>query len=102
MGDAGKDDLSTAILKQKMKPNRLIVEEAIQDDNSVVTLSQSKMDELQLFRGDTILIKGKKRKETVCIVLSEDTCANEKIRMGRVIRNNLRVRLSDVVSIQVM
>ncbi|XP_075245057.1 transitional endoplasmic reticulum ATPase-like [Convolutriloba macropyga] len=100
MGDAGKDDLSTAILKQKMKPNRLIVEEAIQDDNSVVTLSQSKMDELQLFRGDTILIKGKKRKETVCIVLSEDTCANEKIRMGRVIRNNLRVRLSDVVSIQ--
>jgi len=102
MGEAGKDDLSTAILKQKMKPNRLIVEEAIQDDNSVVTLSQAKMDELQLFRGDTILIKGKKRKETVCIVLSEDTCANEKIRMGRVIRNNLRVRLSDVVSIQAL
>ena len=55
------------------------------------------MDELQLFRGDTILIKGKKRKETVCIVLSEDTCPNEKIRIGRVMRNNLRVRLSDVV-----
>ena len=102
MGDAKGDDLATAILKQKMKPNRLIVEEAIQDDNSVVTLSQAKMDELQLFRGDTILIKGKKRKETVCIVLSEDTCANEKIRMGRVIRNNLRVRLSDVVSIQAL
>ena len=55
------------------------------------------MDELQLFRGDTILIKGKKRKETVCIVLSEETCPNEKIRMGRAIRNNLRIRLSDVV-----
>jgi len=102
MGDSNKNDLSTAILQQKMKPNRLIVEEAIQDDNSVVTLSQAKMDELQLFRGDTILIKGKKRKETVCIVLSEDTCPNEKIRMGRVIRNNLRVRLSDVVSIQAL
>jgi transitional endoplasmic reticulum ATPase len=102
MAVAGKDDLSTAILKQKMKPNRLIVEEAIQDDNSVVTLSQAKMDELQLFRGDTILIKGKKRRETVCIVLSEETCPNEKIRMGRVIRNNLRVRLSDVVSLQAL
>ena len=27
------------------------------------------MDELQLFRGDTVLLKGKKRKEGVCIVL---------------------------------
>ena len=35
------------------------------DDNSVVALSQEKMDELQLFRGDTVLLKGKRRKETV-------------------------------------
>ena len=37
------------------------------DDNSVVALSQEKMDELQLFRGDTVLLKGKRRKETVCV-----------------------------------
>ena len=35
------------------------------DDNSVVALSQEKMDELQLFRGDTVLLKGKRRRETV-------------------------------------
>lgn len=58
------------------------------------------MDELQLFRGDTVLLKGKKRRETVCIVLSHESCANEKIRMNRCIRNNLRVRLGDIVSIQ--
>lgn len=57
------------------------------------------MDELQLFKGDTVLLKGKKRKETVCIVLSDDTVSNEKIRMNRVVRNNLRVRLGDVVSV---
>lgn len=94
------DDLSTAILKRKDRPNRLIVDDATNDDNSIVCLSQAKMDELQLFRGDTVLLKGKRRKETVCIVLSDDACANEKIRMNRVVRNNLRVRLSDVVSIQ--
>ncbi|XP_013785535.1 transitional endoplasmic reticulum ATPase TER94-like [Limulus polyphemus] len=94
------DDLSTAILKTKQKPNRLLVEEAVNDDNSVVALSQAKMDELQLFRGDTVLLKGKKRRDTVCIVLSDDTCANEKIRMNRCIRNNLRVRLGDIVSVQ--
>lgn len=94
------DDLATAILKRKDRPNRLLVEEASNDDNSVVALSQAKMDELQLFRGDTVLLKGKRRKETVCIVLSDETCPDEKIRMNRVVRNNLRIRLADVVSIQ--
>jgi len=101
MADSKKsDDLATAILKKKERPNRLLVDEAASDDNSVVALSQTKMDELQLFRGDTVLLKGKKRKETVCIVLADDTVANDKVRMNRVVRNNLRVRLGDVVSIQ--
>lgn len=55
------------------------------------------MDELQLFRGDTVLLKGKRRRETVCIVLSDDTCSDDKIRINRCVRNNLRVRLGDVV-----
>ena len=62
-----RDDLATAILRTKSRPNRLLVEEAVNDDNSVVALSQEKMDELQLFRGDTVLLKGKRRKETVCV-----------------------------------
>ena len=32
--------------KQKRSPNRLVVEEAINDDNSVISLSQAKMEEL--------------------------------------------------------
>ena len=76
------------------------MEDAVNDDNSVVALSMAKMDELQLFRGDTVLLKGKKRKESVCIVLSDDTVGDEKIRMNRVVRNNLRVRLGDVVAVQ--
>ena len=58
---------------------------------------QKKMDELQLFRGDTVLLKGKRRKETVCIVLSDDTVTDDKIRINRCVRSNLRVRLGDVV-----
>merc|ERR1711944_121166 len=93
------DDVATAILKKKDRPNRLIVDEAANDDNSVVAPSQAKMDELQLFRGDTVLLKGKKRKESVCIVLSDDTVTDDKIRMNRVVRNNLRIRLGDIVAI---
>lgn len=42
------DDLSTAILRRKDRPNRLLVEEAVNDDNSVVALSQVS---LKLFIG---------------------------------------------------
>ncbi|CAM4834335.1 unnamed protein product, partial [Rotaria magnacalcarata] len=94
------DKLATAILDKKKRPNRLVIEDSLNDDNSVVALSQQKMDELQLFRGDTVTLKGKRRRETICIVLADDACPNDHIRMNRVVRNNLRVRSGDIVSIQ--
>ena len=60
------------------------------------------MDELKIFKGDTVLMKGKKRKDTICIALSvEDTddLDDGKIRMNKVVRNKLRVRFGDVVSV---
>merc|ERR1712147_470076 len=45
------------------------------------------------------MIKGKKRKDTVAIVMSDDTLSNEKIRVPRVMRSNIRVRLGDVVAL---
>ena len=44
-------------------------------------------------------MQGKKRKDTICIVLSDDSVEENKIRMNKVVRHNLRVRLGDVVSI---
>lgn len=43
--------------------------------------------------------QGKKRKDTVCIVLVDELCEEPKIRMNKVVRANLRVRLGDVVSV---
>jgi transitional endoplasmic reticulum ATPase len=57
-----KHFVPSGIMDKKKAPNRLIVDEAQNDDNSVVTLSAAKMEELQLFRGDTVLLKGKKGK----------------------------------------
>ncbi|CAH2041682.1 unnamed protein product [Thlaspi arvense] len=114
-----KKDFSTAILERKKSPNRLIVDEAVNDDNSVVAMHPDTMEKLQLFRGDTILIKVnfsiffrdvvedvllslkccKKRKDTVCIALADEECEEPKIRMNKVVRSNLRVRLGDIVSV---
>uniref|UniRef100_A0A8D3BPG6 Transitional endoplasmic reticulum ATPase n=1 Tax=Scophthalmus maximus TaxID=52904 RepID=A0A8D3BPG6_SCOMX len=57
------------------------------------------MEELQLFRGDTVVLRGRKQRQTVCIALTDDTCGDKRIRMNRVTRSNLRVRLGDVISI---
>ena len=59
-------DFSTAILERKKAPNRLIVDEAINDDNSVVALNPATMEKLQLFRGDTVLLKVR-RPATPCL-----------------------------------
>ncbi|DBA05161.1 TPA: hypothetical protein N0F65_005011 [Lagenidium giganteum] len=86
-------------MDRKRAPNRLIVDEATNDDNSVIALSMNKMEELQLFRGDTVLIKGKKGRDTVCVVLQDDTVEDSNVRMNKVVRKNLRIRLGDVVTI---
>lgn len=96
---AAENDLSTAILKQKKKENQLIVDDATTDDNSVVTMSPNTLEKLQLFRGDTVLVKGKKRHDTVLIVLADEELADGVARVNRVVRGNLRVRLGDIVTI---
>jgi len=94
-----KKDFSEAILKRKASPNRLLVDDATNDDNSVISMNTATMEKLQLFRGDTVLVKGKKRKDTVLIVLADDTCDEAKVRVNKVVRSNLRVRLGDVVTV---
>ena len=57
------------------------------------------MDTLQLFRGDTVLVKGKKRKDTVLIVLADDDLDDGSARINRVVRHNLRVKHGDIITV---
>lgn len=75
------------------------VTDAVNDDNSIIALSNNTMETLQLFRGDTVLVKGKKRKDTVLIVLADDDLDDGSARMNRVVRHNLRVKHGDVVTV---
>lgn len=94
-----KKDFSEAILKKKNSPNRLIVDDAINDDNSVLSMNTETMEKLQLFRGDTVIVKGKKRKDTILIVLPDETCEESKVRVNKVVRQNLRIHLGDIVTV---
>lgn len=58
-----------------------------------------RQSDLNITNSSPSTLQGKKRKDTVCIVLADDTCEEPKIRLNRVVRKNLRVRLGDIVSI---
>lgn len=95
-----KKDFATAILERKKAPNRLIADEAASDDNSTVSMSPAKLKELQIYKGEPVLLKGKKRHETVCIALADPKMEDGKIRLNKVVRKNLRIRLGDVVVVK--
>ncbi len=97
-----KKDFSTAILKSKSAPNKLIVEEALNDDNSTVYMTAAKLSELALFKGDPIILTGKRRKQTIVVALQEsgNELDDNKIRMNKVVRKNLKLRLGDTVMIK--
>ncbi|OIT36108.1 PREDICTED: cell division cycle protein 48 homolog [Nicotiana attenuata] len=94
-----KKDYTTAILERKKAPNRLIVDDSTKDENSIVFLNPETMEKLQLFRGDTVLIKGKRKRDTISTAEVDETCEEPKIRMNKVVRNNLRIRLGDIASV---
>ena len=84
------------------KPLKLMVEESINDDNSLASITAATAKLLgDVYRGDLILIKGKKHKSTVCIAMddADPTIGEGKIKLNKVVRRNLRVKLGDMVSV---
>ena len=58
------------------------------------------MQELGIFHGDTVVLRGNKRKLCPAVAIKDDDLDIGKIRMNRCIRNNIRVRLGDVVAVK--
>jgi transitional endoplasmic reticulum ATPase len=63
-----------------------------------MSLSMATMERLQFFRGDTVLIKGKKRRDTVLIVLADDTCDDSKVKInkGRLSNSNFYKKILNI------
>jgi transitional endoplasmic reticulum ATPase len=85
-----KLEMATAILRKKELPNTLLVDDSVSDDHYTIAVAPVKLNELNLFNGDSVLVKGKKRKNTVAIVVADDSLPASKMRMSKVIRSNLR------------
>ncbi|RLM78778.1 hypothetical protein C2845_PM12G18470 [Panicum miliaceum] len=90
---------ASPVKKTTKAANRLVVEEAATDDVSVCALHPATMDRLSIYKGDVVLLKGKRRRNTVCLALPDEGCPEHALRIGRAASSNLRVRLADVVSV---
>ena len=94
-----KAALASAIMVRKTSPNMFFVDDSTSDDHSTVGMSDKKMEELGIFAGDTVMLKAKKKKSTVAIAQSDDTVGENRMKMTKVARGNLRLRLGDVVTV---
>ena len=83
--------------------NDFIVEEGEgpSTDNSIVQITQNKMDELKIFKSETVLVKGRKQKKIVLILLPDQSGSlpDNKARLNEIARRNLGVNIGDLVTI---
>ncbi len=86
---------------RKNRPNAFVVENqaSIDADQSVVAMSPSKMDELGIFNGDAVVVRGKRRKDTVLLAVAEEGLASNVLRLSPVARDNANLKLGDVATV---
>ena len=65
------------------------------EDDSLVAVTTAAISEGGFVAGDTVMIKGKKGKETLAILVADDSTAAGKIRMSTMARRNLGLALGD-------
>ncbi|CAM9711766.1 unnamed protein product [Scytosiphon promiscuus] len=94
-------------------PNRVILDEAVEtgveagneDDptGDVALLSPSKMETLGIFPGDTVILRGRRRRETLIVAQPDEDLDSDgkgdRMRVTRRVRRNLRCHLGDTVSV---
>lgn len=87
-------------LEAKRQPNRLIVEDTKNDDNSIVCMHEQKIKELKIFNGENVILVGKRRHKTLCLVVRDNTIPVDRVSVNKCVRNNLRVKLGDLVTVR--
>jgi hypothetical protein len=78
---------------------RLLVDDISTEDHTIVFMNNKKMVEMNICNGDTILLIGKKGRDTVATVVADETISNNAIRMNKVVRSNIRsahLRIQDL------
>ncbi len=63
-------------------------------------MHESKMKELKIINVDPVILRGKRRNETLCIAIWDNTIDTNKLGINKVVWSNIRVRLGDLVTVK--
>lgn len=89
--------ISEAILQKKVTLNDLNVIDADEGQSEdVVVISSAKAKLLSIKKDTLVILKGKKRRETIAKVSISDDIAKDDIKMSSMVRNNIALRFGDV------
>jgi len=88
VGDKGEEP----VYVKKISPNRLIVEKPTSKDNSIIALNPTRMEEIGLYNGDTVLIVGRRQKKTVCVVVPDETLDAGSARLPTGVAKSIKVK----------
>ncbi|CAL5972420.1 Cell_division protein 48 [Hexamita inflata] len=80
-------------------PNRYMVDDWAEGDQSRVQVNPAKLEALGIFQEDPVLIKGRFKKQTHAIVIASEDCDPTKIKMCKQIRKNCNVNVGDIISL---
>ena len=80
-------------------PNRLGVVEADSQDGTTAAMHSTTASELGLMPGDIVRLKGKRDKETLCLLRESDDTTPGSIALALATRSTLRSGLGDVVKV---
>ena len=69
------------------------------EDDSLVSVPASVISEAGFVPGDTVLVRGKKGKDTLAIIVADDSGAKGNLRMSTVARRNLGLALGDTCTV---
>jgi transitional endoplasmic reticulum ATPase len=82
-------------LKKTISKNRPVAQLSASDDNSIMSLHPKRMEDLGLFNGDTVKIKGRRGRDTVCVVVPEEKMDEDHIGLPKVALDWLRLTAND-------
>lgn len=106
LGQEEPEDPQTALLRRveearRNRPNALLVDEpsSVDVDPSVIAMSPAKMEELGVFNGDAVLLRGRRRRDTALLAVAEEGLPDNKIRVSKAARSNIHVKLGDIATI---
>ena len=83
-------------------PNRYVVDDWPDGDQSRVEINPAKIEDLGFFAEDTILLRGRFKRETRVLVLANEAVDPTRIRMCAQVRKNCNANVGDVVSLHAL